>query len=46
LDAELLFDIKFYARFLAMYVAKMKKEWPKNDLGMNGKGMKKAQADY
>jgi hypothetical protein len=26
LDAELLFDVKFYARFLAIYLAKMKKE--------------------
>jgi hypothetical protein len=26
LDAELMFDLKFYSRFLAMYVAKMKKD--------------------
>jgi hypothetical protein len=46
LDAELMFDIKFYARFLAIFISKMKKDWAKIDSDMNGKGMKKAQSDY
>jgi hypothetical protein len=46
LDAELMFDIKFYARFLATYLSKMKKEWARIDSEMSGKGMKKAQLDY
>jgi hypothetical protein len=46
LDAELMFDIKFYSRFLAIYIAKMKKDWAVIDEEMNGKGMKKAQDDY
>jgi hypothetical protein len=41
-----MFDIKFYARFLAIFVSKMKKDWAKIDLDMNGKGMKKARDDY
>jgi hypothetical protein len=39
LDAELIFDIKFYSRFLSIYVAKMKKEWAKIDEDMRGKGL-------
>jgi hypothetical protein len=35
-------DIKFYARFLALYVTKMKRDWAKIDEGMSGKGLKKA----
>jgi hypothetical protein len=46
LDAELMFDLKFYSRFLAMHVAKMKKDWVKIDEDMNGRGMKRAQVDY
>jgi hypothetical protein len=46
LDAELMFDIKFYARFLAIYLSKMKKEWGRIDSEMSGKGMKKTQLDY
>jgi hypothetical protein len=46
LDAELMFDIKFYARFLAIYLSKMKKDWARIDSEMSGKGMKKAQTDY
>jgi hypothetical protein len=46
LDAELMFDIKFYARFLAIYLSKMKKDWARIDSEMSGKGMKKAQVDY
>jgi hypothetical protein len=46
LDAELLFDIKLYSRFLAIYISKMKKDWAVIDEDMNGKGMKKARDDY
>jgi hypothetical protein len=46
LDAELVFDIKFYARFLAIYISKMKKNWTRIDNEMSGKGMKKALTDY
>jgi hypothetical protein len=46
LDAELILDIKFYSRFLAIYISKMKKDWAKIDSDMNGKVMKKAQDDY
>jgi hypothetical protein len=46
LDPELMFDVKFYSRFLAIYTAKMKKDWAKLDEEMNGRGMKKAQRDY
>jgi hypothetical protein len=42
----IMFDIKFYARFLAIYRAKMKKEWARIDSEMSGKGMKKAQKNY
>jgi hypothetical protein len=45
LDAELMLDFKFYARFLALYVTKMKRDWTKIDKEMSGKGMKKAQID-
>jgi hypothetical protein len=38
LDAELVFDIKFYARFLAIFLSKMKKDWEKIDQDMSGKG--------
>jgi hypothetical protein len=31
LDVSLMEDFKFYARFLAMYVSKMKKDWVKNN---------------
>jgi hypothetical protein len=31
LDAELMLDLKFYTRFLALYVAKMKRDWAKID---------------
>jgi hypothetical protein len=30
-DTSLMEDVKFYARFLAMYPAKMKKDWVKED---------------
>jgi hypothetical protein len=46
LGAELVFDIKFYVRFLAIYLSKMKKDWAKIDSDRSGKGMKKAQTDY
>jgi hypothetical protein len=46
LDAELVFDIKFYARFLAIYLSKMKKDWIKIDKDRSVKGMKKASMDY
>jgi hypothetical protein len=46
LDAEPMFDIKFYARFLALYISKMKRDWARIDAEMSGKGMKKDQEDY
>jgi hypothetical protein len=46
LDVELLMDIKFYSRFLAIYVSKMKKDWARIDNDLCGKGMKKARDDY
>jgi FMN phosphatase YigB (HAD superfamily) len=32
-------DLKFYARFLSIYAAKMKKDWVKEDKGYKGKGL-------
>jgi hypothetical protein len=46
LDDELMLDFKFYAKFLALYVTKMKRDSTKIDEEMSGKGMKKAQLDY
>jgi hypothetical protein len=40
LDVSLMNDFKFYARFLAMYVTKMKKDWIKKDQSYFGEGMK------
>jgi hypothetical protein len=31
-------DFSFYARFLAMYVSKMKKDWVRKDQSYFGKG--------
>jgi hypothetical protein len=38
LDFELKLDIEFYARFLALYTAKMKRGWVRIDEDFNGKG--------
>jgi hypothetical protein len=46
LEAEMMLDFKFYARFLAMFISKMKKDWVKIDEDFSGKRMKKAQNDY
>jgi hypothetical protein len=46
LDVELLMDIKFYSRFFAIYVSKMKKDWARIDNDLSGRGMKKARDDY
>jgi hypothetical protein len=46
LDAELTFDIKFYARFLAICISKMKRDWEKIDQEMSGKGKKRALMEH
>jgi hypothetical protein len=45
-DVELIKDIEFYSKFLAIFASKMKKDWARIDNEMNGKGMKKAQENY
>jgi hypothetical protein len=46
LDAELMLDGKFYARFLALYASKMKRDRVKVDRNYEGDGLKKAQDNY
>jgi hypothetical protein len=46
IDVELIKDIQFYSRFLAIYVSKMKKDWVRIDEEMNGRSMKRAQINY
>jgi hypothetical protein len=40
LDVSLLEDFRFYARFLAIYASKMKKDWVKKDRNFFGDGLK------
>jgi hypothetical protein len=40
LDFELRLDLEFYSRFLALYVAKMKRDWIKKDEEFSGRGPK------
>jgi hypothetical protein len=46
LDAELMLNIKFYTRFLAIYISKMKRDWEKIDQDMRCKGKKIALMDH
>jgi hypothetical protein len=45
LDTSLMEDIKFYARFLAMFAAKMKKDWVKEDKSFDVRGLKQRRSD-
>jgi hypothetical protein len=38
LDLELKLDLEFYARFLALYVTKMKRDWVRLDGNFSSKG--------
>jgi hypothetical protein len=40
LDVSLMEDFRFYARFLAIFVSKMKKDWVKKDQNYFGDGLK------
>jgi hypothetical protein len=44
-DLNLKQVIRFYARFLGMYVSKMKKDWVKLDRNFHGTGMKQRIED-
>jgi hypothetical protein len=37
--------MEFYARFLVLYVSKMKRDWIKKDEEFNGKGPKKYKGE-
>jgi hypothetical protein len=45
-DAELMLDSKFYARFLALYASKMKKDWVRIDMNYEGNRLKEARNNY
>jgi hypothetical protein len=45
MDLSLMQDIRFYARFLAMYVSKMKKEWVRKDNNFHRTGLKQRNID-
>jgi hypothetical protein len=45
LDFELKLDLEFYARFLALYVTKLKRDWVKIDEDFSGKGAVKYHRD-
>jgi hypothetical protein len=36
LDSSLMNDLRFYARFLSLFAAKMKKDWVRKDKGYEG----------
>jgi hypothetical protein len=46
LDFELKLDMEFYARFLALYVAKIKRDWVRIDEEFSGKGPKKYFGEF
>jgi hypothetical protein len=45
LDFELRLDLEFYARFLALYISKLKRDWVKKDEDFSGRGPKKYYAE-
>jgi hypothetical protein len=46
LDMDLMQDLQFYVRFLAMYVWKMRKDWVPKDNNFHGTGGKQKDLDF
>jgi hypothetical protein len=46
MDVEIIKDIQFYSRFLAIYISKMKKDWVRRDGNLNGQGRRNENISY